>query len=130
MIGPGRTRRSVARAIRAWYRRGMTTTQAPTYEELLAAFTQAMAHLDYCNWGDSWERSCAEDEGMIDDLKDTLQRATDSPPPAACTAAERAVLDASSKASESELRLTASMSGHPAWEVEHARAELARRAGR
>lgn len=72
----------------------MTKTQAPTYEELLAASTKAMAHLDYCGWGDAWERSCAEDEGMIDDLKVTLQRATYSPPPAACTPVERAVLDA------------------------------------
>lgn len=45
----------------------------------------------------------------------------------AIAATERAVLDASAKAPDSELRLVVSMPGHPTWEVEHARAELARR---
>ena len=59
----------------------MTKTKAPTYEELLTAFADAMEHLDYCGWGDAWERECAEDSGMIDRLKGVLQRATYSPPP-------------------------------------------------
>lgn len=43
--------------------------------------------------------------------------------------AEVAVLAASAKAPESELKLVVSMGGHPSWEREHAQAELARRGG-
>lgn len=43
------------------------------------------------------------------------------------TAADVKVLEASSDAPESELRLLLSMPGVPTWETEHAEAELARR---
>lgn len=37
----------------------------PTYEELQAAFQEAYTHLDYCGFGDMWERECARDSGLI-----------------------------------------------------------------
>jgi hypothetical protein len=33
---------------------------AVTLEEALEMVKQLEAHLDYCGWGDSWERECAE----------------------------------------------------------------------
>lgn len=45
----------------------------PTYEELEKAFRDAMAHLDYCGYGDSWERECARDSGLISDLEKVLK---------------------------------------------------------
>lgn len=66
----------------------------------------------------------------LDDLREALSRVGLAIVPAAdvVTAEERKVLEASSEAPESELQLLISMPGHPSWEVEHARAELARRA--
>ena len=31
------------------------------YNELLDLFLETLEHLEYCNWGDSWERECSED---------------------------------------------------------------------
>lgn len=56
-----------------------------------------------------------------------LEALLDKWPAGACTPGERAVLDASARAPESELRLVLNMGGHPSWEVDHARAELSRR---
>ena len=53
--------------------------KAPTYEELRRALEQALEHLDYCGWGDSWERECSED--LRRDLPALLERATRLPPP-------------------------------------------------
>jgi hypothetical protein len=57
-------------------------SKAPTYEELRRALEQALEHLDWTGWGDSWERECARDSGMCDDLPALLKRATESPIPA------------------------------------------------
>lgn len=31
-----------------------------TLEEALELIDELVAHLEYCGWGDSWERECAE----------------------------------------------------------------------
>ena len=41
----------------------------PTAEEtirdtLLKALIAARGHLDYCGYGDGWERECAEEQGL------------------------------------------------------------------
>jgi hypothetical protein len=45
----------------------------PTYEELVAALERALEILDYCGWGDSWERECSEKEQK--ELPELLARA-------------------------------------------------------
>jgi len=30
-------------------------------DEMFELLTGALGHLDYCGWGDSWERECSED---------------------------------------------------------------------
>ena len=40
-------------------------------EELKEYFAKAVEHLDYCGWGDSWERECSKElEKEIDILRD------------------------------------------------------------
>lgn len=35
------------------------------YERLRAVFLRAAEHLDYCGYGDGWERECAADSGLV-----------------------------------------------------------------
>ncbi len=49
------------------------TKKKPTYEELTQALQQALDHLDYCGWGDSWERECSEN--LRRELPALLERA-------------------------------------------------------
>ena len=41
-------------------------------EELEEALRLAVNHLDYCGWGDSYERGCARDEGLPEKLAQAL----------------------------------------------------------
>ena len=36
-------------------------------KELFDALEMAVEHLDYCGWGDRWERGCAMEKGGIHD---------------------------------------------------------------
>lgn len=45
----------------------------PSYDELAQAFKDAMGCLDYCGWGDSYERSCARESGDMSRLEGVLQ---------------------------------------------------------
>lgn len=55
--------------------------QAPSYEELRLALQEALEHLDYCSWGDAWERECADEDGLRKRLPELLDRATRLRPP-------------------------------------------------
>ena len=57
---------------------------------LLEALIAAKEHLEYCGYGDRWERECARDGGLIEKIDAALTAATvnprvaqraDSPPP-------------------------------------------------
>ena len=48
-------------------------TSKPTYEELVKGLKDALYHLDYCGWGDAWERECSED--LRKELPALLERA-------------------------------------------------------
>jgi hypothetical protein len=56
-----------------------TGMRAPTYEELREALHKALEHLDYCGWGDSWERECSEQLRV--ELLEIDARAYRLPPP-------------------------------------------------
>ena len=46
-------------------------SQKKENEELKEYFAKAMDHLEYCGWGDSWERECSvELEKEIDILRE------------------------------------------------------------
>ena len=44
--------------------------------ELLQALESAKEHLDYVNYGDSWERECAHDSKLPDRLEVAIAKAT------------------------------------------------------
>ncbi len=43
--------------------------------ELFLAFKDAVEHLEYCGYGDSWERSCAMHTNMPSRLQTVLEKA-------------------------------------------------------
>ncbi|MGP1680875.1 MAG: hypothetical protein ACTS8S_00920 [Giesbergeria sp.] len=45
----------------------------PTYEELVKGLSDAIEHLNYCGWGDRWERECAE--SLRKELPELLKKA-------------------------------------------------------
>lgn len=45
----------------------------PTYEELVKGLEQALEHLDFCGWGDNYERECSV--GLQKELPALLERA-------------------------------------------------------
>ena len=46
----------------------------PTYGELEAAFRAAAEHLDWTGYGDSYERGCARDSGLVAEIEQMLKR--------------------------------------------------------
>jgi hypothetical protein len=40
--------------------------------QLFDALILAQLHLNYCGWGDSWERSCAEEENLPEIIENAL----------------------------------------------------------
>lgn len=46
-------------------------------QELFDLLKAAAAHLDYCGWGDSWERECVYDDKSFDgmNLPDAIEAA-------------------------------------------------------
>jgi len=44
-------------------------------EELLRVLKLARDHLEYCGYGDSYERDCARDEGLPRLIEQTIKRA-------------------------------------------------------
>ena len=45
-----------------------------TITELKNLLAEAIFHLDYCGYGDSWERECARDSGMIKRMDNALEK--------------------------------------------------------
>ena len=56
------------------YRAGFLDGRAVA-PKLLDALRAASEHLDYCGYGDSWERECAVDSGLIKQIEDALRTA-------------------------------------------------------
>jgi hypothetical protein len=52
---------------------GETSAVKPTYEELVKGLSDAIEHLNYCGWGDRWERECAEN--LRKELPELLKKA-------------------------------------------------------
>lgn len=44
-------------------------------EELLFALEKAWEHLEYCGYGDKWERECAEEDKIQEIIKGAIVRA-------------------------------------------------------
>jgi len=44
-------------------------------EELIDVLEEAEAHLDYCGYGDSWERECAVSSKLPEKITSTLSKA-------------------------------------------------------
>jgi hypothetical protein len=47
-------------------------------QQLVDALSVANYHLDYCNWGDSWERECAREAKSPEQLEAALKAAKDA----------------------------------------------------
>lgn len=52
----------------------------PTYDEIIQlaiklriALKLAHGHLEYCGYGDTWERSCANDSGLPAEIETALE---------------------------------------------------------
>lgn len=43
--------------------------------ELLKALQKAQAHLEYCGWGDSWERECANEDKLPAKIQTAIDKA-------------------------------------------------------
>ncbi len=50
--------------------------RAAAYPDLLEALKAASDHLDYCGYGDSWERECAVASGLEKQIEDALEKAS------------------------------------------------------
>lgn len=44
-------------------------------KELLAVLKEAQEHLDYCNYGDSWERECAMSDKLPQKMEEVIRKA-------------------------------------------------------
>lgn len=45
------------------------------FESLLAVLEDAEGHLEYCGYGDSWERECAYDQGLPKKIQEAIETA-------------------------------------------------------
>jgi hypothetical protein len=48
-------------------------TDQDKIKTLRKALTAAKDHLEYCGYGDSWERECAEEQGLPEKLEEALE---------------------------------------------------------
>lgn len=53
---------------------GEIVRRANAFDELLKALRAANDCLDYCGWGDSWERECADSNGQTKLIQDTVAK--------------------------------------------------------
>jgi hypothetical protein len=42
-------------------------------QQVLTALVDASDHLDYCGYGDSWERECAQAQGLKQKIKEAIE---------------------------------------------------------
>ena len=47
---------------------------APIMKSLYEALSAAEQHLDYCGYGDRWERECARDSGLIKQVDEAIRQ--------------------------------------------------------
>jgi len=45
------------------------------YDDLLKALILAKKHLDYCDYGDEWERECAKENKLSDKIQQAINKA-------------------------------------------------------
>lgn len=57
-------------------------SQKPLPEELREALQAAADHLEYCGYGDKWERQCAVESKLPEKIDAALKRAADETSPA------------------------------------------------
>lgn len=50
----------------------------PLETKLLAALEAAGEHLDYCGYGDAWERECAEAAKLREQIEEAIQAAQEA----------------------------------------------------
>jgi len=60
------------------------TTLLEEYKRLATLFSEAASHLDYCGYGDRWERECAKDlperiEAELKRIEEILKASEDTP---------------------------------------------------
>lgn len=48
-------------------------TQTCLSKQLYEALVDAYSHLDYCGFGDSWERECADAQGLENKIISAIQ---------------------------------------------------------
>lgn len=58
-------------------------------ERLLIALTEASKHLDYCGYGDAWERECAQHDRLEGRIKAALANKPLPPRPASMADAKK-----------------------------------------
>lgn len=54
----------------------MTEKQSRVVLMLFEALQEAHDHLEYCGYGDSWERECARDSGLPEKIEEALTAAS------------------------------------------------------
>lgn len=42
------------------------------FNQILSALESAYNHLNYCGWGDTWERECAKDSKLPEQIEKAL----------------------------------------------------------
>ncbi len=47
----------------------------PTYKLVLDGLQKAEEHLEYCGYGDNWERECAREQGLASTIEHALTKA-------------------------------------------------------
>lgn len=52
----------------------ITPVEFELLQEVTSALADAVSHLEYCGYGDSWERECARDDGLPDRLASILEK--------------------------------------------------------
>jgi hypothetical protein len=50
----------------------MNTREELLFEQVYTALKEAQAHLNYCGYGDSWERECAKEEHLEEHIETAL----------------------------------------------------------
>lgn len=53
----------------------MTVEERQVFDQVVNALYSAEGHLNYCGYGDSWERECAEDSGLAKEISEALEAA-------------------------------------------------------
>ena len=49
-------------------------TDAEKIALLRGALEAAQEHLEYCDYGDRWERECADEQGLPEQIADALEK--------------------------------------------------------